>query len=210
MKVFQSSFLLAVMLLLTFSACEKDPCDEPDSHGHSHNHSEDCTLNEPEVLTTLRCIVADSAQPTAVDTFLWRDVDGAGGKSPRIDTIRLQAQRAYTLTLQVLDESDTTKVKNITVEILAEALDHQFFFSGSAIENAFLAPLLKSTYRDTDSGGQPIGIVSRLATNVAGKGDLTIALLHKPNKSAAGVAAGSRTNAGGETDLEVTLPVVVQ
>lgn len=35
-------------------------------------------------------------------------------------------------------------------------------------------------------------------------GDLKIVLLHEPNKDAEGVSAGDITNAGGDTDVEVT------
>jgi hypothetical protein len=34
-------------------------------------------------------------------------------------------------------------------------------------------------------------------------------LRHLPNKSAAGVAAGDITNAGGATDAQVTYPIVI-
>jgi len=37
-----------------------------------------------------------------------------------------------------------------------------------------------------------------------GEGGLRITLRHEPNKTAAGVQNGDITNAGGETDIEVT------
>jgi hypothetical protein len=39
---------------------------------------------------------------------------------------------------------------------------------------------------------------------------IRVTLIHEPMKSAAGVSSGDITNAGGETDIEVGLPVVVQ
>ena len=38
-----------------------------------------------------------------------------------------------------------------------------------------------------------------------GHGQFTVTLRHEPDKSAQGVSAGDITNAGGETDIEVSL-----
>lgn len=47
-------------------------------------------------------------------------------------------------------------------------------------------------------------------TGATSNGSLKITLKHQPNKSGTNVSIGDITNAGGETDIEVTLPIVVQ
>ena len=49
-----------------------------------------------------------------------------------------------------------------------------------------------------------------LTTGDAASGNITIILRHEPVKDAEGVSDGDITNAGGETDISVTFPVVVQ
>jgi hypothetical protein len=66
------------------------------------------------------------------------------------------------------------------------------------------------SYDDSDSNGDPVGIVTTVHTGDTGNGLLTITLRHEPDKSATGVAGGDITNAGGDTDLEVTFPVMVE
>ena len=48
------------------------------------------------------------------------------------------------------------------------------------------------------------------ATGAASVGTLKVTLRHEPNKSAAGVVGGDITNAGGETDIEVEFPIVIE
>jgi hypothetical protein len=48
-----------------------------------------------------------------------------------------------------------------------------------------------------------------LVAGSVGNGNLTVTLRHDLNKSAAGVASGNITNAGGSTDAAVSFPVVV-
>ena len=65
-------------------------------------------------------------------------------------------------------------------------------------------------YMDMDGNGNPIGLTTTVTTASAGSGAITITLRHEPDKTAAGVAGGDISNAGGETDIEVTFQVNVQ
>jgi hypothetical protein len=65
-------------------------------------------------------------------------------------------------------------------------------------------------YDDMDGSGNPIGVANTYLTGDAGSGTFTVTLRHEPNKTAAGVADGDITNAGGETDIEVEFPVTIQ
>ncbi len=56
----------------------------------------------------------------------------------------------------------------------------------------------------------PVGIHSIFETDLPAATTLTITLRHLPDKSAPGVNTGDIRNAGGETDIEVTFPIIVQ
>jgi hypothetical protein len=53
-------------------------------------------------------------------------------------------------------------------------------------------------------------LIFYLRTGAAAAGTVVVILRHEPLKSAAGVATGSITNAGGATDAQVTYPVQVK
>ena len=66
-----------------------------------------------------------------------------------------------------------------------------------------------AVYNDVDSNGKPLGISHTLSTDHFGSGTLTVILIHEPDKSAAGVANGDPTNAGGETDVQAEFEITV-
>ncbi|MEN8804190.1 MAG: hypothetical protein ACN4EF_06660 [Wenyingzhuangia sp.] len=86
---------------------------------------------------------------------------------------------------------------DLDAEILNESTEHQLFFSS--------VKGLKISYSDVDSNGSPIGLETTFVTDDSFEGgELTITLRHEPIKNALGVASGNITNAGGETDVEIT------
>lgn len=181
-------YLLITMILgtlLFFTACEKK---DPD-------------VNGGELITTLNYTLTPSGGGTAI-TLSFQDLDGDGGIDPVITGGTLSANQTYEGTIELLNES-VTPVENITEEVDAEDEDHQFFFQSNMAN-------LTVEYTDQDEAGNPVGITSTLSTGAMATGSITITLRHLPNKSAAGVSEGNIANAGGETDIQVTIPVDVQ
>lgn len=176
--------LLATAFILT--SCGKDDPTIPD---------------EPELITSLNYTLTPVGGGTAI-TLSFKDLDGDGGTDPTIIGGTLAANQNYTGTLELLNEAESP-VENITQEIMDEAEEHQFFFQSDI-------STLTITYNDQDANGNPIGLSSNLSTNTGGTGTITIILRHEPAKSASGVSEGDITNAGGETDIEVTFPIDVQ
>jgi hypothetical protein len=151
-------------------------------------------------------------------TFQFDDDDGDGGSPGMSQPITLTAGTTYELTVSFLNALGTTP-EDITQEVRDEAVEHQVFFTGSAVvgpatPNA-TGPLTHS-YADADEHGLPIGLTSTIITN-AGTGDLLITLRHMPPEeppqkaadSAARVAAAGFAAIGGSTDAQVTFPVTV-
>ncbi|MEZ4740725.1 MAG: type 1 periplasmic binding fold superfamily protein [Flavobacteriales bacterium] len=130
------------------------------------------------------------------------DVDGAGGNAPVYLIDSLDASTSYIVETILLNET-TTPVDTISNEVRDEGTAHQFFYTVSGLD-------LSVAYGDTDANGRPIGLLTTMSSGTAGSGTLLVTLRHEPDKSAAGVAAGDITNAGGETDVEVSFPLVVR
>lgn len=156
-------------------------------------------VNEEEVITTVTTTLTGGGQ---VITLNSRDLDGDGPNAPTITVSgNLTANTTYAGEVLFLNET-VSPADNITLEVEEEGVDHQVFYQ-------LPAALGTVTYTDVDLNGKPIGLTFSLTTGNAGTGNLTVTLRHLPNKSAAGVASGDITNAGGATDASVTYPVTV-
>lgn len=182
----KSIIFLMLTMVVYLSSCVKDDPIIP---------------NEEEVITTLTyTLTPDNSGDPVI--FSFQDLDGDGGNAPIITNGVLMANTNYVGSLELLNETEDP-AEVITAEIQTEAEEHQFFFQTSLND-------LVMAYLDQDANGNPIGLSTSVMTGNAETGTLTIILKHEPNKSADGVTDGDVTNAGGETDLEVTFQVDVQ
>ncbi len=155
--------------------------------------------NEEELITT---VIYKLTSDDHTAEFKFQDLDGDGGDAPVITVDTLNPNTVYTATLEFWNEAGGSP-EDITEEVEDEALEHQIFFASTTEQ-------LSIAYGDMDSDGNPIGLTSTLTTLTASSGKLTISLIHEPNKDAENVSNGDKTNAGGETDIEVTFDVEVQ
>ncbi len=171
---------------------------------------------ENEVISRVELTFAPSAGPAL--TFQYDDPDGDGGGPGESQPISLTAGTTYQLTVSFLNALEATP-EDITQEVRDEAVEHQVFFTGSAVVGPATTnttgPLTHS-YADTDENGFPLGLTSTVVA-AAGTGDLVVTLRHMPPEeppqksadSAAQVAAGGFAAIGGSTDAQVTFPVTV-
>jgi hypothetical protein len=179
-------WVIPAMAILMFSSCKKEDPIVP---------------NEEEIITTLVYTLTPQDGGSAVE-FRFTDLDGDGGNFPVITNGTLAANTLYDGDLTLLNESETP-VEDITEEIEEEDEDHQLFFTISNAEAAI-------SYADTDADGNPIGLSTTISTVAASTGTLVVTLRHEPDKGATGVSGGDITNAGGETDIEVTFDITIQ
>ena len=184
MKKLQS---LVVMLLgfVLFSGCKKDPVVDP---------------NENELITTVRISLLDkTGGSTTPLVFEFKDLDGEGGAAPsKFDEIVLTKGKTYDCSLTVLNES-VSPAADITKEILAEAVDHQFYYSASD-------GLVTVSNLNNDSKGLPLGTTATWTTGtLTGSGTLRLTLKHKP-----GIKTAGDLVTVGETDIALDFKLKVQ
>lgn len=159
-------------------------------------------VNEEELITTLTATLTPSGGGTEI-ILKSVDLDGDGPNAPVITvSANLTANTDYTGVLKIENETESP-AEDITVEVLEEDEEHQFFFTPTN-------NVATVTYNDMDGNGNPIGVRFILTTTTAASGNLTITLRHEPVKTASGVNSGDITNAGGETDVQAVFPVTVQ
>ncbi|REH47394.1 hypothetical protein C7448_10615 [Tenacibaculum gallaicum] len=182
--------LLAILFTsaLAITSCSSD--DDP------------VPVNEEEVITTVTIKLTPQEGGDTV-TLQSRDLDGDGPNDPIVTGGTLSANTTYNGEITLLNELEDP-AENITEEVAEEADEHQFFYSQTGVTSTF------SYAGDNDTNGNPVGINFTVATGEAGSGNYVFILRHEPNKSAANVKDGDITNAGGETDVQVSLPVEIQ
>lgn len=156
---------------------------------------------EQENITTLRFIAVDvTSGVSTIDTFEFSDADGPGGNNPtRFDTIRFIQGRKYVVGLQLFDESKTP-ILDITPEIIDKGDEHQFFYLSNILG-------FTVTSTDKDAKGNPIGLNTEWNIPFSGIiGTLQVILKHQPRSK---TTAPGNINAG-ETDVDVTFPVIIE
>lgn len=191
MKNYIKLFTIAFIATIGFTSCNNDD-DTPDP------------VNEEEVITTVIATFIPNGGGTNV-ILTSQDLDGDGPNDPEV-TISgpFSSNTNYNGSVQFLNELESP-AEDITEEVAEEALEHQVFYN---ITNG----IGDITYNDMDSDGNPIGLsfqFQSLTTNDPVNGTLTITLKHEPNKEGDGVSDGDITNAGGETDAQVSYNVTV-
>jgi hypothetical protein len=193
MKKINLLLALGVFSMLFITSCEKDEPEDP------------IIPNEEEVITTLNFTLTPDGGGTPV-VLSFQDLDGDGGNEPIISDGTLASGTSYIGSMELLNELEDPAA-DITLEVAEEELEHQFFY-----ETSFPTELsdVNIAYTDEDEEGNPIGLSTFLTTGEMGSGTITVTLRHEPNKDAEGVSSGDITNAGGETDIEVTFNVEIQ
>ncbi|MDW7694794.1 hypothetical protein R9C00_08575 [Flammeovirgaceae bacterium SG7u.111] len=187
MKIKNFLFISLGLVMTFLSSCSDDP--EPE------------IPNEEELITTLTYTLTPVGGGTTVE-LKFKDLDGDGGDDPEITGGTLAANTTYEGSIELLNELESP-AEDITEEVEEENDEHQFFYQTTV--NG-----LSVAYDDIDGDGNPVGLATKVATTTAGSGKLTVTLRHEPNKTADGVKDGDITNAGGETDIEVTFDVEVK
>ncbi|OOG74934.1 hypothetical protein [Algoriphagus sp. A40] len=186
---------LFAALAFGFASCEsEDPVPE----------------NEGEVITdvTLNFQELGGGGNPVGSAFSAKASDPEGievGATPTIETVTLTKGKTYRMTITV---TNSIEGEDITAEILAEGDEHQFFFLGSAFTN-----ILTIAY--DDPSGELIGLQNELtvsASPASNNGQLQVVLRHDLDKSYPGATNPNFEDfvkAGGETDLDITFPVVI-
>lgn len=179
-NVLKVAFLAAATV---FISCEDDDIE---------------SINEEEVITTVEYVLVNNADDNDEVTFLATDIDGDGSGFSVSVSGPLTAGATYTGDIEFLNELESP-VEDITEEVEEEADEHEVFYVVNTAD-------ISITKTDTDDDGNPLGLETTVTAGAAGSGTLTIVLRHEPNKP----NDGSLTDAGGETDVEVTFNVTVQ
>ena len=163
--------------------------------------------NELEVITNVKLIFTNDADPSDVVEASAVDPDGAGVQELEIaDEITLKVSTSYTLTYEILNALESP-AEDIGLEIEEEDDEHQLFYGFST--DAFASPTGDGNidtaadpmnYDDRDGNGNPLGLITSWetsATPLTG-GKFTARLQHQPD-----VKTSTSGATDGETDFDL-------
>ncbi|WP_425638423.1 hypothetical protein ACPUEN_03300 [Algoriphagus yeomjeoni] len=192
-------YLLALALgAFSISSCEsEDPVPE----------------NDGEVITDVTLMFQEiDASGNAVGSpfeFTASDAEGIEvGGVPTVETVRLTKGKTYQMSIEVYNSIEN---EDITEEIQEEGDEHQFYFLGSAFNSS---PFLSYSY--DDEGGELIGLKGIVTVQEFpgfNNAEMRVILRHDLDKNYPGADNPNFTDyaqAGGESDLDITFPVVVE
>ena len=152
-------------------------------------------IQEEEVITSVIVTLQSGSNTVTLSSV---DLDGDGPNEPVITAQgSLNSDTTYSGAVRFLNES-VSPVEDITEEVAEEEEEHQVFYS-------FTSPISSVASSDTDSSGNPLGLVFTLTTGDSGNATFGLTLRHKPKKPNTGIL-----DAGGETDVAVNFSVSVQ
>lgn len=169
--------------------------------------------NEEEVITdvTLSFTELNSAGAPVGSKISFKASDPQGielGSAPTIETVTLTRGKTYRMEITVFNSIES---EDITAEILEEADEHQFYFLGTA----FVGSSAPASIVYDDPSGDLIGLRTKVtlsATPASNNAVMRIILRHDLNKAFAGATSPIFQNfaqAGGESDLDINFPLVI-
>ena len=190
------SLYLLALLIFGFSSCKSE---DPEKE------------NDGEVITdvTLKFQELNSSNALVGSVFSFKASDPQGievGKTPTVQSISLTKGKNYQMTIEV---TNSIEGEDITQEILEEAEEHQFFFLGQVFDSSFFS------IQYADAGGIALGVKTNVTVSAStgtNNSSMRVVLRHDLNKSFAGANNPTFANfvqAGGETDLDITFPVIL-
>lgn len=205
MKTTITTIAMLAMLATAFTSCKKDKKTEPEAPAPP--------VNQGELITTMKVTLTDTITSSSV-TYVFSDLDGAGGNAATFgnggadSVINITANKAYFTKILLLDETKNP-VDTISNEVLAEGIDHMFFFNGiSPIGATSYSTALNGgttiKYLDSDANNRGIGLLTLWTAPLTPmpKEPLLIELKHQPS-----VKNGSY--GPGETDIQVAFKIKV-
>ena len=153
-------------------------------------------VNEQEVINRVVVSLTETSTSTKVD-YEWVE-----GKTPA--TIKMKAGKQYKATVAFYNTT-VTPVENITEEVIEEADEH-FIAYKSTITTAM--SLTRSSDDTQRTDGTKIGINTDWTGISTGTGNFGVQLIHAP--ATVSTSNGYGTYTGGETDVDVIFPIVVE
>jgi hypothetical protein len=194
----KKSFLYAIVFAaFGFTSCESnDP--EPENDGEVIT----------DVILSFQELNASGTPTGAITTFKASDPQGIEvGATPTIDNVTLTKGKTYQMKIEVRNSIEN---EDITAEILEEADEHQFYFLGTAFVSSSVL-----TYTYADPTGDLLGVVGKVVVAQSpgfNNANMRIVLRHDLDKNFPGASNPNFENfiqAGGETDLDITFPLIL-
>ncbi len=189
---FKTAQLLSAALLITFASCKKD--------------DKTPAPVEQELITTVKLKFRNLTAQTAPVYYTYKVENGFNNATPgavQIDTIRVEAGSVYQVETELYNEK-ANPVDTVSKEVIQEADKHLFLYI--SVPESGDGSLSSNGGGSGDINGSPFNQMIRLLAGQPGAGKLRVVLIHNPTNK----TASTPNAAGGETDVDVTFPVIIR
>ncbi len=180
MKKIITATLFFACLTILFTSCKKETGVE---------------LNDEEIITDVQLTFINQLNG-ASSIFNYQDADGPGGMVPTQDSILLDANANYKLSIKLFNKT-VTPIEDITLEVIEEAEAHRFYFIPSS-------NTISINTTDVDGNGVPLGLQSNVTTTSTGAGNLRVILRHYPGTPPNKQISDLENNTKSGSDIDVT------
>ncbi len=150
----------------------------------------------PATSKTITTVIVHIQQDTSELQFTWSDIDGQGGEPAIVEGIELQKGKMYSVSLELIDQSNPEIPKDITFEI--ERAGNEYLICLTPENSA-----VNIDYKDFDKNGFPVGVRSKWSSASSIATEINIHIQYQPN----GIKNTVNCDAG-TTDLDITFPLV--
>lgn len=185
-KIFIGLLLMAGCTIL-FTACKKETGVE---------------LNDEEIITDVELTFVNQLTNDTL-LFNYQDADGPGGLAPVQDSILLNANTNYKVSLRLYNKT-LNPILDISEEIAEEADAHRFYYTASTNSGITLATT------DVDGNAVPLGLEANVSAGNIGIGNLRIILRHYPGNPPDKAAADLENSPKSTTDVDISFGVRIK
>jgi len=157
--------------------------------------------NDEELITTLKLNFTPVGSSNT-QTFVFEDIDGAGGNPPSIDTISLRVGTTYNVSIELWNNAAIPR-EAITPEVEDENTAHRLYYTPSAGSNITVSNL------NNDVNGIALGTTSTWVAGAASSGNINITLRHYPGTPPDKQASDPVNSPKSSTDMTATFNYVI-
>jgi hypothetical protein len=169
----------------------------------------------PELITEVTLTFTPSLSGASTVVVKAIDPDGEGVQDIFVEgAIELEAWRTYTMSVTFTNglAQPSDPEYDITEEVREEGDEHILFYSWT--NNVFVSPEGdgnidnrndRVNYFDEDENGLPVGLETFWTTRDASSGEFRVLLKHQPE-----LKSESSSATEGETDLDITFPIIIR
>lgn len=191
---FKNLFLLLIVLTICISGCKEDKITNSDPN-----------TDNGKITSLIINMIDTNGLSVTNRTFRYNDPDGIGEGNPAtiFDTLRINANRTYYVTVTILNTT-LNPADTISNKVLTQGNDYQLFYVANPNDIGTFSYLPPN-----DGNGNPIGLKTKWTIGGKSANRLTISLKHMPGTKPSNAPIANPPSVG-TTRFELPFKVIIE